>query len=205
MRAAQFRRFKAVKESESFITSRVAAKQLGVSLRTVQLWVEKGALRAWKTAGGHRRIARSSVEELLRQQRAAIEAPANGEVLTVVVVEDEPVQLQLYEMKFEEWALPVRLITATNGFEGLIEIVRHKPDLVVTDLDMPGMDGFQMIRAISKNERLKRSQIVVVTGLDDDEIAEAGGLPVSIPVFHKPIVFDELRQMLGDRLGGVAR
>ena len=42
---------------ETYITSRQAASQLGLSLRTIQLWVENGVLSAWKTAGGHRRIA----------------------------------------------------------------------------------------------------------------------------------------------------
>ena len=115
-----------MKDSDSFVTSRVAAKQLGVSLRTVQLWVEKGALRAWKTVGGHRRIAKNSVQELLRQQQAAFEGAPNDHVLTVVVVDDEPVQRYLYEIEFGDWELPVNLITASNGFDALIEIGRHK-------------------------------------------------------------------------------
>ena len=184
-----------MKGSESFITSRVAAKQLGVSLRTVQLWVEKGALSAWKTAGGHRRISIKSVQALLRQQRTAIEGGAHDHGFTVVVVEDEPVQLQIYEMKFQEWGLPVKLITASNGFEGLIEIGRHKPDFIISDLDMPGMDGFQMIRTINENEELSEAKVVVVTGLDEKEVVEHGGLPEGIPVLYKPEVFEELRLM----------
>lgn len=51
---------------EAFCTTREAAQLLGVSLRTAQLWVDSGILRAWKTAGGHRRVARDSIDALLR-------------------------------------------------------------------------------------------------------------------------------------------
>ena len=51
-----------------FCSTREAASLLGVSLRTAQLWVESGVLRAWKTAGGHRRILKSSIDAILRER-----------------------------------------------------------------------------------------------------------------------------------------
>lgn len=45
-------------------TTAEAARHLGVSIRTVQLWVDGGALEAWKTVGGHRRISLESLERL---------------------------------------------------------------------------------------------------------------------------------------------
>ncbi|MGH8244173.1 MAG: MerR family transcriptional regulator, partial [Steroidobacteraceae bacterium] len=79
-------------------STREAADRLGVSLRTVQLWSEAGLLRAWKTPGGHRRILTDSVEELL--QRRAGDGPrrAPGGEFQVLVVEDEPDFLQLFEL-----------------------------------------------------------------------------------------------------------
>ena len=46
-------------------TTREAARRLGVSLRTVQLWTESGVLDAWKTPGGHRRVLNSAVDRLI--------------------------------------------------------------------------------------------------------------------------------------------
>lgn len=54
---------------KSFCTTREAAQLLGVSVGTVQLWVERGVLEAWKTTGGHRRVLRDSVDKLLRRAR----------------------------------------------------------------------------------------------------------------------------------------
>jgi len=57
---------------KTYYTTIETAKLLGVSVRTVQLWVENGSLEAWKTAGGHRRIVASSVDDyMLRQQKIA--------------------------------------------------------------------------------------------------------------------------------------
>ena len=50
---------------KTFCTSAEAAQLLGVALRTVQLWTEAGLLQGWKTAGGHRRISRESVQRLV--------------------------------------------------------------------------------------------------------------------------------------------
>ena len=57
---------------EVYFSTREAAERLNVSLRTVQLWVEAGLLRAWKTEGGHRRILRSSLDELLAKRARQI-------------------------------------------------------------------------------------------------------------------------------------
>lgn len=190
--------------NDSYMTSRQAAQRLGVSLRTVQLWAEKGVLRAWKTAGGHRRIVEHSVNELLRQQRRAAEGNQYKDKITVVVVEDEAVQLEAYRLKFAEWDLPVELITAKDGYEGLLIIGRNKPDLVIADLSMPGMDGFQMIQAINESPALRHTQVIAVTGLSREEIIDRGGLPKGVQVYEKPVPFMEIEAMLRSKISMTA-
>jgi excisionase family DNA binding protein len=195
------------------VTTREAAQMLGVALRTVQLWVEAGVLRAWKTAGGHRRIMRSSVDELLRQRVVAIgETPDAGDAgsgqqahrYRVLIVEDEPALLKLFQLQFEGWKLPVDLVTATNGFEGLIRIGEKHPDLLISDLNMPGMDGFRMIRQLRNSPDFKDLQIVVVTALGKQDIADRGGLPQDIRVFTKPVPFSELERIVRAGIEAVA-
>jgi len=182
-----------------FVTTQEAARLLGVSVRTIQLWVENGALHAWKTAGGHRRIARASVEELRHQQREVIATVTGLKVLKVLVVEDNPVYLELYRMKIESWQLAAAVTTAKNGFEGLLAIGAIKAEVMITDLPLVGLNGFMMIRALQQWS--PDLQIVVVTDLSDDDIARAGGLPQSVPVLKQPIAFDVLEGLLRARLG----
>jgi len=186
-----------------YCSTKEAAAILGVSHRTVQLWVENGALQAWRTAGGHRRITVESVNRLVEGRRIAIgavpaaiptpaaaPAPTNGR--RVLVVDDDPLILRLYELQMSGWGLDLDLIKANNGFEALIRIGENKPDLLVSDLNMPGMDGFRMIRTLREDTGTQDMQVIVVSGLDRGTI-KAMGLPGDIPVFPKPVPFDELR------------
>jgi excisionase family DNA binding protein len=183
---------------KTFCTTREAAQILGVSLRTAQLWSESGLLEAWKTEGGHRRISRESVQRLLAdpvvQESSAHpheEAPGQHQ-FSVLVAEDEAALRMLYQFNLGTWGLKPRVSMAGDGYEALMRIGLDRPDLLITDLRMPGMDGFRMLRAIRNQPELVGMAIVVVTGLEPAEIEEQGGLPADIQVLPKPIPFKEL-------------
>ncbi|MDD2699817.1 MAG: response regulator [Sideroxydans sp.] len=192
---------------KTFCTTREAANLLSISVRTAQLWVESGLLEAWKTEGGHRRISRDSVERLLAspgtQARSntlstpAVAASANRPQapLNILVVEDEPNLRRLYEINLRQWELPHQLRTADDGYEGLVRIGSDKPDLLITDLRMPGMDGFRMLNAICSMPELSGMKIVIVSGLNPSDIYNGGGIPDGISILPKPIPFDRLRQI----------
>lgn len=177
-------------------STREAADRLGVSLRTVQLWSEAGLLRAWKTPGGHRRILTDSVEELLQRRTGDGPRRAPGGEFQVLVVEDEPDFRQLFELHLRSWELPIQLSSATSGFEALLQIGASRPDLLITDLRMPGIDGFEMLRALKASGAIGELEIIVVTALTEHTIAERGGLPAGVTVLYKPLRFAELKQRL---------
>lgn len=186
---------KVVNSRQGFLSTREAAARLGVALSTVQAWVEAGTLPAWKTAGGHRRIPEEAVTALLERQRSALGAAAPRQ-FKVLVVEDEPVQRELYVRQFAAWQLPVQMLMAEDGFEGLLLIGRHSPDLIITDLAMPEMDGFKMIRRLKSRSSTVHGSLIVVTALTPQEIESHGGLPPGIPVYHKPVPFAALRPVV---------
>lgn len=183
---------------KAFCTTREAAALLGVSLRTVQLWAEAGLLDAWKTGGGHRRIARTSVERLFLSRPSlpgGNAAAATDSSLRILVVEDDPAVLRVYQRQLARWPMKPSVATARNGFEALVRIGLIKPDLLVTDLHMPDMDGFQMLRQLTAMPELADITMVVVTGLTPEEIEAHGGVPAEIPVLPKPIPFERLRDI----------
>lgn len=177
-------------------STREAAKLLGVSLRTVQLWVESGVLEAWKTVGGHRRVSPESIMKLLANRPPA-KAPVSDE-LTVLVAEDDPVLLQLYQHKIATWDPPVRLLTAAGGYEALISIGEQKPDILIADLMMPSVDGFRMLRALEAHPGATHTAVIVVTALEDSEIEKRGGIPASIDILKKPVDFALLEAKVRD-------
>lgn len=186
--------------SGSFLTTREAAQVLGVSLRTTQLWVENGQLDAWKTEGGHRRISRASVQRLLEGKRtigvlAAHDSPS-PERIRVLIIEDDSILLKLYRTVFDSWKMPLDIITAGNGVDGLIRIGKDSPDLMITDLSMPGMDGFRLLHSLATSSYREGLEIVVVSGLDAAEIEKRGGVPEGVPVFPKPVPFVQLKAIV---------
>lgn len=186
---------------KTFCTTREAASLLGVSVSTAQNWAESGLLESWKTAGGHRRISRDSVAKLLadpiaKESFAAAQPVApDADRLRILVVEDDSVLLRLYRIRLANWPMAPLVETAGDGFEGLVKIGLQRPDLLISDLQMPHLDGFQMIRSLHQLPDCAGMRIVVITGLDAQDIEAAGGLPKDIRVFPKPVPFVELQQI----------
>jgi len=185
-----------IKDRDSFITTKEAALLLGVSLRTVQLWVESGVIKAWKTAGGHRRIPQSAIAKLLEQQRSDLKEESHPKTLKVLVVEDEPGLLEFYHLRIASWGLNCQVFTAKDGYEGLLQVGEHKPDLIISDLLMPDMDGFRMIHSIKNHKESKDTQLIVITALNSEEIENHGGLPGDILVLNKPIPFELIKALV---------
>jgi CheY-like chemotaxis protein len=121
----------------------------------------------------------------------------------ILVVEDDPTLRRLYELKLRGWPMQPEIRTAGDGYEALICMGNTKPDLLIADLQMPGMDGFRMLHTISNAPELAGMAIVVVSGLDAEEVVLGGGVPDGIPVLPKPVPFDQLlaiaEQVAGER------
>jgi excisionase family DNA binding protein len=181
---------------KTFCTTREAADLLGVSVRTAQLWVENGLLSAWKTVGGHRRVSRDSVEQILYKKSA----PANPELpsikLNILIVEDNQVLLRLYQERLIQWPMAPRVMVASNGVDALLQFGRQVPDLLITDLGMAELDGFQLLRMFhAMPEKFMQMCIVVVSGLSADVIQQRGGIPGKTLFLPKPIPFDTLLEI----------
>lgn len=184
----------ALKTLDLMTTSDVA-KALGVTVRSVQLWVEQGALEGWKTPGGHRRITRASFNKF-NSNVAPTEHKATTR-LNVVVVEDSLAMQKLYQMTIASWQLPIDIKFVSNGCEGIIYVTQHMPDLLITDLKMPEMDGFAMLKSLRDVDAFSKMAIVVVTGMQPQEIEEKGGLPRGVRLYGKsPVPFWEMRELM---------
>ena len=78
-----------------------------------------------------------------------------------------------------DWSIAPEVTTVNNGIESLLQLGRALPDLLITDLNMPQTDGFQVLHAIRAMPEFDSLEIVVVTGIGQEEISARGGLPPS--------------------------
>jgi excisionase family DNA binding protein len=194
----------AMNEARRSYTTRELAEQLGVSVQTVQRWVDAGHIKAWKTVGGHRKIDAESADSWVRQMQAGPppEAPAS-EPRRVLLVDDDPAFLEILAMLVADHAPKALLDTATSGFQALQILATTTPDLLVTDVAMPHMDGFEMLRHVASQER-RPGFVVVTSSLDREEVARYGQLSPDMLFMPKPIDQAAFIALLGDRLGSGA-
>ncbi|MDP2451900.1 MAG: response regulator [Polaromonas sp.] len=181
--------------SDDYCGTTYAAKLLGLSVATVQSLVERGEIPAWKTLGGHRRLSLRALNNYLKKHNPQLAQadPDPRQRLNVLVVEDEELTRELYVAHFDEWDLAMDCTFMPSAMEALMDIASMRPDLLITDLNMPGVDGIEMLRSIKRNQQLAAMQILVISGLSQEAIQARGGLPPDAHFHGKPINFDWLQ------------
>jgi excisionase family DNA binding protein len=181
--------------SDEVCTTQVAAQMLGISVSLVQQLVETGVLDAWKTQGGHRRIPLKAVLDYKNKLAGSMGRDAGGRA-TILVIEDNAIQRALYQRQFTAWDLPADFIFCENGYQALLQIARRPPDILLADIVMEGIDGFEVVRTVMTDPELTDVSIAILSGLPADELAARGGVPAGVVFFPKPINYDELRGYL---------
>ena len=165
-----------------------AAKLLGLSVGTVQSLVERGELEAWKTKGGHRRIALQSVRDYQARNGLQMQFGVTSQgLLKLLVVEDDPIALELVRAAIDQWHLPVDCTVMPSAMEALIDIHSLRPQVLLTDLNMPGVDGFALLKTLRSNPVFSHMVMVAVTAMSDEEITQRGGLPDHTVLVRKPM------------------
>jgi len=173
---------------EDYCGTSYAAKLLGLSVGTIQTLVEKNELQAWKTQGGHRRISMPSLREYQRKHNMLM-SPSETRAgrLKVLLVEDDAVTRDMLRDFCNRCETPVDCTAMSSGLEALIDMASIQPDVLIVDLNMPGVDGFQLLRTIRQTSQFNRMTCLVISALSQEEIAARGGLPESTIFMSKPI------------------
>jgi len=173
---------------EDYCGTTYAAKLLGLSVGTIQTLVEKNELQAWKTQGGHRRISMPSIREYQRKHNMlTTAADGRDNRLRVLLVEDDPVTREMLRDFCNRCAMPVDCTAMSSGLEALIDIASIQPDVLIADLNMPGVDGFELLRTLRNNPQFNKMTCLVVSALSSEEIESRGGLPEGTIFMAKPV------------------
>ena len=152
-------------KTETYYSIPEAAKTCGVSRTTLWKWVKSGRINAFITPGGHHRILR---EEMARFLEENVSAPsARPAVNSILVVDDDPLVLEMFQRKLSGGGY--RVETASDGFTAGIKLSRSIPDVVVLDIFMDHVDGFEVCRTIRGNPDMNHTRILAFTGMDTPE------------------------------------
>ncbi len=91
---------------------------------------------------------------------------------TILIVDDNAQNLELLQAYLE--TLPCRLVTATDGIEALSAVAEHKPDLVLLDVMMPRMSGFEVCQKLKSDPATRSIPVIMVTALNEIGDIERG-------------------------------
>ena len=184
---------------KDILTIPEAAKYCAVDRTTMWRWIKSGNLQVSVTPGGHHRILKQDLESFLVDKGMYPLARKHFPKNKILVVDDDPIIQK---------ALPKVLLAhnyetcmASDGFEAGIKIMQFKPDLVILDLIMPGMDGFEVCGILKGDPTTSHIKILILTGYDTSEnrnqIMEAG----ADDILSKPAETDTLLQHIENLLG----
>ncbi|HEX5469844.1 MAG TPA: response regulator [Gaiellaceae bacterium] len=143
-----------------------AATYLGVAQSTIRKWSDGGRLPAFYTPGGHRRFRRADLDSFLAGSRGAGSAAAQPLVL---IVDDDRQLREFVRVSLESDGYAVR--EAGSAQEGLAALEDEPPDLVLLDVMMPQVDGFEMLRRMQEQHGLGSIPVIMFSGKVDEETA----------------------------------
>ena len=157
-------------ESADWLTLGAAAKYLGVAQSTIRKWSDVGRVPTFYTPGGHRRYRRRDLDAFL--ERSGPAATSTGPL--VLIVDDDERLRQYVRANLELEGYSVR--EAASAEAGLEALEDQAPDLILLDVMMPKVDGWEMLRRVRERHGVDSIPVIMFSGkVDSPEEAEAHG------------------------------
>ncbi len=186
-------------------TQRVA-RVLQVTPATVASWIDQGHLKGHRTPTGRRRVASADLAEFLQVHGMSVpnELQAARERPVVVLVEDDPGYLKALVRTLEREAPEVDVVETSTGVDGLLEIGRLSPDLVVLDYALPDLNAVQVVERLQDTSKRMTAAVIIVTGgmpaAAENDLRRLGVRAIVNKVEGMGVVIEAMRRVLQSRM-----
>ena len=176
---------------------------LGLGLPLAKEVVEQHGGRIWLESQGAGSGTTAHLEIPLCSAGAPALVVEGGETLRkkrVLIVEDNPDLVEVLMLFLASVSRNVEISTARSGFEALEKIKDQTPNLVILDVMMPGMDGFEVLARLRRLPDVERVPVMVLTGYSDavQRARDAGAQEVMLKPFEKNVFVKKVLQLLQD-------
>jgi excisionase family DNA binding protein len=176
-----------------WLTLGQAAKYLGVAQSTIRKWSDHGRVPAFYTPGGHRRYRRGDLDDFLQRS-----GPSGGAGPTVLIVDDDPKLREYVRVNLEMEGYAVK--EAGSADEGLGVLEEATPDLVLLDVMMPEVDGWEMLRRVQERHGVGAIPVIMFSGKVDEQAADEARSRGAQGFIGKPFnpqeLIDQTKQLL---------
>ncbi len=113
---------------------------------------------------------------------------------TILIIDDSPTELHLFQNMLEKNGFET--LVADSGDDGIRQAATSRPDCILMDVVMPGMNGFQATRKLSKNPRTSAIPIIIITSKDQETDKIWGMRQGAVEYLVKPIAEKQLVHMI---------
>ncbi|MBD3166695.1 response regulator [bacterium] len=185
---------------EWFTTGQIA-RHCHVTPETVANWIKKGRLKAGTTPGGHYRVFREELVRFCRSHGFEVLPEWENKLKppTILIIDDDADLIDALMPHLEGGER--RVVGASDVAQAGLMLMKHRPDVVILDLHLPGTDGIRIASMLRKETELSGTRIIVLSGFIDELVREAmKDLKVDYFV-EKPPNFDHLRKLVDELLG----
>jgi len=187
---------------EAILTVFQASKYCNVSPKTIINWIEAGHIEAYKTVGGHRRIKKSDMEKFMKKQKIPIPSEEIiGDRKRILIVDDDQIIVETIVQALEEEEYDYEIISAADGFEAGLQVNHFKPHLLILDIMMPDIKGYDVCKKIKETEETRDTKIIVLSAyLDDEKFKKMKDYGADL-CFSKPLPLSRLKEEVAKLLG----
>ena len=180
---------------EDILTVAKASEYCQVSPKTIINWVEAGHIEAYKTVGGHRRIKKKNLEAFMEKQGIPIpKVEMQEERKRILVVDDDPIIVETIVLSLEEDEFDYEVISASDGFEAGLQVEHFKPHLLILDIMMPDIKGYEVCKRVKSNPETKDTKIVVLSAYLDEEKFKQMKEHGADACYSKPLPLPQLKE-----------
>ncbi len=159
-----------MKPENEIISVTEAAKLCKVTRATIWRWIKSGLLNAGVTAGGHYRITSKDLQNLIKSKNMTFSCRTDIDKYKILVVDDDPSVRNLLGKSLARKGYDVAY--ASDGFEAGVKTIKFEPNIVILDLFMPKMDGFEVCHQLKKNSDTSSIKIIAISGYESKENKE---------------------------------
>jgi excisionase family DNA binding protein len=172
---------------EDVLTVFKASQYCNVSPKTIINWIESGHIKAYKTVGGHRRINMTDLETFMKNQGIPIPDKAPLET------KKNPIIVETIVQSLEEDEFDYEVISASDGFEAGLQVNHFEPDLLILDIMMPDIKGYEVCKKIKDNPDTRNTKIIVLSAYLDEEKFKKMKDNGADACFSKPLPLPQLK------------
>lgn len=153
-----------------FLTSHEVASLVQVSPSAVLRWIDQGLLKAFRTPGGHRRVTAHSLRSFLRSHQMPVPAALEQRAPRILVIDDEPPFLRSVATVIRHTDAEAQIELCESPVSGLLKVGLWRPDVVLLDAYMPGMDGPEVCQRLKADPETADIAVLAMSGRPSPEL-----------------------------------